>query len=181
MKRFIADKNSKLTKLALEQVPDLTFTALMRALRKKDVKVNDARVNSDLTLCAGDQVEIYYVPTKVEAFNIVFEDQNVLIINKKSGFTSETVYALILEKYEGAKFIHRLDRNTDGLMAFALNSNAEKELLLGFKERTFEKIYTAKVVGEVKKNADKLTAYLKKDKENALVSIYDNHVKGDCA
>ena len=63
-------------------------------------------------------------------------------------------------------------------MIFALNDQAEKELLYGFKERTFQKFYTAVVVGEVKKASEKLTAYLKKDKENALVTIYDNHVKG---
>ena len=52
-------------------------------------------------------------------------------------------------------------------MVFALNEKAESELLLGFKNRTFEKVYTATVVGEVRKQQDKLTAYLKKDKENA--------------
>lgn len=177
MKSFIADKNRKLSKLALENIPDLTFSSLMTALKQKDVKVNNVRVNSDVMLSVGDKVDVYYVAKKINAFDVIFSDENIVVINKKSGITSENVYKLMLEQFANARFIHRLDRNTSGLMIFALNNKAEKELLIGFKDRTFEKIYTAVVVGEVKKQSDRLTAYLKKDKEKSLVSIYDNHVK----
>lgn len=177
MKSFIADKNRKLSKLALENIHDLTFTAFMRALRKKDVKVNGARVNSDVMLSIGDRVDVYYVASEVMAYEVIFADENVLVVYKKPNYTSEAVFDLVKREFENARFIHRLDRNTDGLMVFALNEKAESELLLGFKNRTFEKVYTATVVGEVRKQQDKLTAYLKKDKEKALVTIYDNHVK----
>ena len=178
MKSFIADKNRKLSKLALLKIDDLSYTAFMRALRKKDVKVNGVRVSTDVVLSIGDKVEIYYVEAKLNAFERVYSDDNVVVIDKKSGFTSEKVYELIQGEYPNARFIHRLDRNTDGLMIFALNDQTEKELLNGFKTRTFDKIYTTIVVGQVKKQSDRLIAYLKKDKENAVVRIYDNHVKG---
>ncbi len=178
MKSFIADKNRKLSKLALLKIEDLSYTALMRALRKKDVKVNGVRVSTDVTLSVGDKVEIYYAQAQLTAYELIFADENVVVIDKKSGYTSEMVFEQMQRQYQSAKFIHRLDRNTDGLMIFALTDQAEKELLNGFKNRTFEKVYTAVVVGQVEKQSDKLTAYLKKDKENALVTIYDNHVKG---
>ena len=178
MKSFIADKNRKLSKLALLKVEDLSYTAFMRALRKKDVKVNGVRVSTDVTLSVGDKVEIYYVQSTVSAYQTIFADENVVVIDKKSGFTSEKVYELVKKEYSNARFIHRLDRNTDGIMIFALNEQAEKELLNGFKSRTFEKIYTAVVVGNVEKQSEILSAYLKKDKEKSIVSIYDNHVKG---
>ena len=178
MKSFIADKNRKLSKLALINVNDLSYTSFMRALRKKDVKVNGVRVNTDVVLNVGDRVEIYYVPVKTCAYDLLYSDENVVIIYKKSGFTAEQTYEMLCAQFSNARFIHRLDRNTDGIMAFALNDNAEQELLYGFKARTFEKIYKAVVVGEVKRDSQKLTAYLKKDKEKATVSIFDKQVEG---
>lgn len=176
MKSFIADKNRKLSKLALLNIADLSYSALMRALRKKDVKVNGKRIGEDVTLNVGDKVEIYYVPTKTLSYQTKYVDDNVLVVYKLKGYTSETVFENVKETYANARFIHRLDRNTDGIMIFALNSNAESELLFGFKERTFDKKYQATVVGNVQKDQLVLTAYLVKDKENALVKIYDKPV-----
>lgn len=178
MKSFIADKNRKLSKLALNNFDDLSFTLLSKAFKKKDVKVNGKRVSKDVDLVVGDTVEIYYQPLNVEKYNVVFSDQNVLVINKNSGFTSESVFEEVKKKNEDARFIHRLDRNTSGLMIFALNEMAEKDLLFGFKNRTFTKKYQALVKGTPKIKQAVLTAYLLKDKEKSFVKIYDNHVKG---
>jgi 23S rRNA pseudouridine955/2504/2580 synthase len=151
---------------------------LRSALRKKDVKVNGKRTDKDILLNVGDVVEIYYTPVQTCGFLVVFHDENVLIINKKSGFTSEDVFEKILAEYPSAKFIHRLDRNTSGLMIFGLSKEAETELLKGFKDRTFTKKYLAKVIGTPSKKSDILTAYLVKDKEKSLVKIYQNKVLG---
>ena len=83
----------------------------------------------------------------------------------------------IKNAYPNARFIHRLDRNTDGIMIFALNESAEEELLLGFKNRTFDKKYTAFVVGKMPKKQDILTAYLFKDKDQSEVKIYPTKVR----
>ncbi len=178
MKSFIADKNRKLSKLALYNIEDLSYKSFMCALRKKDVKVNGKRVSKDIDLVIGDVVEIYYQSTVTKKYMIVYQDENVLVINKKSGFSSESVYEQIKEEENEARFIHRLDRNTSGVMIFALNQSAEKDLLNGFKNRTFTKKYQALVVGTPKTKSANLTAYLLKDKEKATVKIYDNHVKG---
>lgn len=178
MKTFIADKNRKLSKLALENISDLSYSALCKALRKKDVKVNGKRISADLTLEIGDKVEIYYTPTVTDKFKVLFCDDNVLVIYKKNGFSSESVYDAVKEKYNDARFIHRLDRNTDGIMIFALNAMAERELLFGFKERTFDKKYRAFVKGVPEKKNAEITAYLLKDADSATVKIYDNHVNG---
>ena len=178
MKSFIADKNCKLSKLALYHLEDLSYSTLMKLLRAKDVKVNGKRVNQDVTLNVGDKVELYYVPKSIDKYQTVFIDENVLVLDKKSGFTSENVYQTVCESYPTAKFIHRLDRNTAGIMIFALNDVAEQELLKGFKERLFEKIYTATVFGKMPKKEDVLSAYLLKDSEASLVKIFDKQVKG---
>lgn len=178
MKSLIVDKNKKLSKFILDNVSDITFSSFMNALKKKDVKVNGVRVNKDVMLSQGDKVEIFYQAVKVQSFTTIYEDQNVLVVNKKSGYTSESIFNNVCIKYADAKFIHRLDRNTSGLMIFALNEKAEEQLLYGFKNRTFEKYYTATVVGVPKQKKATLTAYLFKDAKNSLVTVTDTQVKG---
>lgn len=177
MKSFITQKNGKLSKLCLYYLEDLSFSAFMKALRKKDVKVNGKRTSQDVNLSVGDKVEVFYVQNVQNKFEQLFVDQNVLVIYKKSGYTSESVYEDVKSIYSTACFIHRLDRNTDGIMIFALNSHTENQLLLGFKNRTFDKKYIAYVVGKMPKKQDILTAYLVKEKEQSLVKIYPCNVK----
>ena len=178
---FIADKNRKLTKLALYHCKDVSFSVLKKLIRNKDVKVNGKRISSDVDLLVGDKVEIYYLSQKKDKFFIVYQDQNVIVINKKSGYTFDDVYSDLSLNYESVFAVHRLDRNTSGLMVFALNSVAEKELLGGFKNHSFEKIYTAQVKGTLKNRQGLLDAYLLKDKNKAKVTIYDNYVKNSVA
>jgi 23S rRNA pseudouridine955/2504/2580 synthase len=173
MKSFIADKNRKLSKLALDVIEDLTYPAFNNALKKKDVKVNGKRVNKDVLVEVGDKVEIYYVSTNVKSYDTIYVDDNVLLVCKKKGFLSEKVFESIKQEYNDARFIHRLDRNTDGVMVFALNDKSENSLLKGFKERTFIKKYHALVVGVPKKKEAILTAYLVKDADSSTVKIFD--------
>ena len=159
MKTFIVETNKKLSKAVFSYIDDITFSAFQKALRNKDVKVNGKRVSSDLMLNAGDKVEVYYAPKKDGFYSIVFEDENIVVINKNQGVTSEIVFEKLKEVYPTCAFIHRLDRNTSGIMIFALNESAERELLLGFKDRTFDKRYSAEVVGFPKEKRAILEGY----------------------
>ena len=143
-------------------------------LKNKEIKVNGKRVSSNVTVEKGDEV-CYFLTKKQEekpAFFIVYEDENILVVDKESGVNSEAVYAA-LARERTCYFIHRLDRNTQGLMAFALNEKTESALLSAFKERQVEKRYHALCVGRFPKRADVLTAYLKKDAERAQVRVFD--------
>ncbi len=180
-KQLVCDKPIKLTKYILQCAQDISYSALMKALRNKDIKVNGVRTNNDIALSVGDKIEVFYTKTLVECYNEIYSDNNVLIVNKKSGFTSEEVYNNVQNKFSESYFIHRLDRNTQGIMIFALNAKAEAELLKGFKSRTFEKYYTATVIGKMAKQAEVLTAYLVKDSKNSLVKIYNSPVKNSVA
>lgn len=174
---FTAKKNDKLVKCVLENVKGVSFSAVMKLLRNKDVKVNGTRVNKDLKINTGDTVEIFYSPKIEEPISVIYSDENVLIVDKKSGYTSEEIFEF-LSKKEQVYFIHRLDRNTSGVMVFAKNETAEKELISGFKNRSFIKIYAASVFKKMEKKEDVLTAYLIKDAEKSTVKIYDKKVNG---
>ena len=145
-------------------------------LKNKDIKVNGKKIGQNVKLSKGDEVCYYLTEkqAKKEVFRIVYEDENIVVIDKESGVNSEAVYAgLRREKGDKCGFIHRLDRNTMGLMVFSLNERAEQELLSAFKERTAEKIYYALCFGSPKKECEVLTAYLRKDKDKAKVQIFD--------
>lgn len=175
---FICDKKQKLSKIVLHNYSDISYSTIQKLLRSKDIKINGKRTNKDVELLVGDRVQIYYNPIQKDKYEILYKDDNVIVIDKKSGYTSEEVYDSLLSNFARAKFIHRLDRNTAGVMIFALNESSENQLLYGFKNRLFEKFYSATVYGKMPKKQDLLTAYLIKDEKNSLVKIFDKKVEG---
>lgn len=180
MIELICDKDQTLKEFTENNCAQASFFWLY-LLKHKEIKVNGKKIGEDILLRAGDSVRYYLTPKQEEkpAFSVVYKDENVLVVDKESGVNSEAVFAELSRKTGGrCAFIHRLDRNTRGLMAFALTETAEKELLLAFKEKRVEKKYYARCFGSFEKENDVLSAYLKKDGERSLVKIYDAPVKG---
>ena len=150
-------------------------------LKNKDIKINGKKTGMDTPLAVGDEICYYLTPKQEEktGYAVVYQDENVWIVDKESGVNSEAVFADIFRKEEGrCAFIHRLDRNTAGLLAFAKTMEAEKELLAAFKEKRVEKRYHALCFGVFPKVQDTLTAYLKKDEKASLVRIFDSPING---
>lgn len=178
MLELISDKTQTLKEFTENNCAQASFfwTAL---LKNKEIKVNGKRVAKDVRLFKGDVVSYYLTEKQAQkpAFHFVYEDENVLIVDKESGVNSEAVFSA-LSRTQECYFIHRLDRNTKGLLAFALNKASEAELLRAFKHRCVEKRYHALCFGVFPKEKDVLTAHLKKDAERSLVTIFDAPVKG---
>ena len=150
-------------------------------LKNKEIKINGKKTGENTLVRVGDHVQYYLTEKQAQkqAFQTIYADENVLIVDKESGVNSEAVFAELKRKHgEACRFIHRLDRNTQGLMAFALGDQAEKELLCAFREKRVEKIYHALCLGGFKEKQGTLYAYLKKNAEKALVKIFDTPVSG---
>lgn len=176
---FKARRNGKLSEEILDYFNGaVSYSLVMKLIRKKDVKINGRRTGKDEQIIANDEISVYAEITDERAEKTIYEDENVLVSIKPKGITSEDFYELIKKKRENARFIHRLDRNTDGIMIFALNDTAEKELLKGFKDRTFKKYYITKAAGTFDKKEGTLAAYLIKNAEKAEVKIFDEPKKG---
>lgn len=178
MKSFTVKENCNLKKFTDFNFPQGAF-CLTRLLKNKDVKVNGTRVSSSVSLKAGDEV-IYYTTEKQEAMPThftVYEDENVYVADKLSGVTSE---GLLAELYGLGEFyaVHRLDRNTEGLILFAKNKLAEATLLAAFRERTVKKTYLALCKNSFSKESGTLCAYLVKDDKTSHVKIYDSAASG---
>ena len=178
MKIFTANENINLKDFTSAVYPQGSFCFDV-LLRGKDIKVNGARVNKNVPLSAGDEVVYYTTPAQEskKSHGVVYEDENVLVADKYSGVSSEGLLSELCGRGEYYA-CHRLDRNTQGLMAFAKNAEAERELLSAFKERRVQKTYIAVCKDNFKEDGATLTAYLKKDGAGARVSIYNKEIKG---
>lgn len=180
--------NKKLSTFLLASFPKLSINSIYKALRKKDIKINGSRTSSDVCIHTSDSIDVY-IPDNIlfPAFNldIVFEDDNILVINKPceievAGENSLTQEVHLLYSAPAFKPIpcHRLDRNTTGLVLFAKNQKSLDILLDKFKNHEIEKYYIALVYGVPQKKYDRLEAYLFKDNKKSLVYISDTPKTG---
>ena len=174
---FKNQKTQKLSKAICDEGYNIPYSRFSKLLKNKEIKVDGKRINKDITVDINQTVEIYYEP-ELPPVNVIYEDENVVVVNKESGVFSQEQFRAVESKYGKAYFIHRLDRNTQGLIVFALNKQSESALLKGFKERHFDKRYLATVYGIPTKKSALLTAFLFKDEKTSTVKIYDKKVLG---
>ena len=178
MKKIDVQEECTVSKLLLNEYKGgLKFGRLMKLFRDKDIKVNGKRINGDVSVEKGDVVEVYYdVDSKDIA--VIYVDDDILVCDKPSGIESVAFYEKVKSLYPTAVFTHRLDRNTSGVMIFALNERAYEELFRGFRDRTFDKEYFSCVYGHFEEPCGILKDYLVKDDKLGKVKVYKEHKKG---
>lgn len=178
VEEFKALKSQNLSSAILSNYPSLTFGMVQKLLRNKDIKINGKRVSVDIKIDVGDNVVFYINEMPKYKLDIIFEDENILVVFKKrkietvSESSAYDLFELVQEYLKVQCFaVHRLDRNTEGLVVFAKNKKAKESLDFVFKNRTIEKYYLALVYGEFEKSSDNLVAYLKKFADKSCVDI----------
>ena len=173
---FISKEDGSLTKILLKNYPQLTFGEVKGLLRKKDIKINGKRVNSDVEISSGDEIIVY---NKDKQLNVIYEDNNVLVVHKPFGVETtkvdKTYKGESLEEMTNAFACHRLDMNTEGLIILAKNQFILKEMFKEFKEGNVNKFYLARVKGVLKDKEKTLSSYLVKG--DGQVKVYGEKVK----
>ena len=166
---FEVKSDKKLIKAIIDELPFLSRFNVVKILANKDVKVNNARVKEDIDLHIGDKIVVFYTEKEQkEWYTLVYADENVLIVNKRAGIevvseTERDLVAVLKQNYATVLPVHRIDRNTEGLVIFALNKASERSLLSAFKTRNgIIKKYALLVHGRVDITKIKRTVYLKK-------------------
>jgi len=174
-KTFIAQRNDKLANLITAYGFSYNYAGKM--IRNKDVKVDGVRVKENINVFAGSEITFFYEEiAKSAKCKIIFEDDNVVVADKMSGVEVEGEDGL--EGALKAFAVHRLDRNTEGLIILAKNKGAETSLLKAFKGHYVEKRYLAEVVGATNFKGEVYKGYLVKDKESAFVKVQSTPCKG---
>jgi 23S rRNA pseudouridine955/2504/2580 synthase/23S rRNA pseudouridine1911/1915/1917 synthase len=110
---------------------------------------------------------------QARAYEILFEDEDLLVINKSAGFPvlperqnqlNESIKGLVERKYEKVFIVHRIDRDTSGILCLAKNADAHKAMNKLFLERKVEKKYLAIVDGILPEAEGKIDLAIFQDK-----------------
>ncbi len=173
-------------------LPEVPQRTVQQSFSHRDVKLDGKRVKPDVRVIAGQKVELFCMEQATPLVDVVYEDADVLLINKRAGVSVEpdekagvTLTELAckhVHQHDPAawapKACHRLDNQTCGLILFAKNERAEAILTRAFKDRTMDKRYICLVRGMMKPPVATCKAYLRKDAKAAMVSIHDDAVPG---
>lgn len=175
-KEIIVDNDKKI--LNLLQDYGFSFVDVNKMLRNKDVKVNGKTIKENLKVFCGDEVVFYYSQDMLDKkYEILFENEDVYIVYKSAGIEVEGEKGL--EKIlKNAIAVHRLDRNTEGLVIFAKNREIFQKLIDAFKRHIVHKFYVTEVVGKFQTPQKVYKAFLLKDSDLSLVKIYKDKVTG---
>ena len=172
---FTVKQNTTVSALLKSNLLGAGYVFVQQILKRKDVKVNGTRVNRDVPLAVGDVVQIYYADDALKTwqpYRMVWEDHNIAVVFKSQGIeTSSPTGENTLERVLGYTAVHRLDVNTEGLVVFAKNPEAEAALLDAFANGQVKKTYLALCFGTLKKSPVTLAGYLLKDKSTGTVTI----------
>ncbi|MFA0582402.1 23S rRNA pseudouridine(955/2504/2580) synthase RluC [Vibrio breoganii] len=182
------------------QLKAIPKSMVYRIVRKGEVRVNKKRVKAEYKLQAGDIVRIPPVTltateeapalsTKLNKVSelehcILYEDEHVLILNKPSGtavhggsglkFGAIEALRALRPEARFLELVHRIDRDTSGILLVAKKRSALRHLQAQFREKTVQKYYFALVMGEWKSSIRKVTAPLIKNEVNSIVRVNPN-------
>ncbi len=177
----------RLDSFLTQKFPDLTRNYLQQVIKTGSVFVNKKKGKASKKIKSSDVIEINFPkPEKINlkpekiALDVIHEDKNILVINKPAGLvvhpgagnkSGTLVNALInyLPKLEriGSKLrpgiVHRLDKDTSGVMVVAKNDLAFQNLVNQFKEHQIRKDYLTLVYGKEKPKKGKIIAPINRD------------------
>lgn len=173
--------NERLDVFLSEKIKRLTRSQIQRIIEEKGVKVNGIFRKPSYRLKSGEKVEIEFEikePEEVKAedipINLIYSDEHVLVINKASGMVvhpgagnrKHTLVNALLYHFPEIKeigpkdrpgIVHRLDKETSGLMVVARTLDAYFELQRQFKSREVEKHYLGLVWGRLPNKEGKIS------------------------
>lgn len=200
------NENQRVDKFVRKVLKNAPLSFIYKLFRKKNVKVNDKKIDIDYKLKENDVLKIYVSEQQLDDFKnkvnlkivefcheIIYEDENILIINKPSGLLvhgdnknkKETLTNDVLNylyskgEYDNDSYFtpapaHRLDRNTSGIIIFGKNSAVLHDLMELLQDKSkIEKEYIALAVGNINKEGVIDAPLLKIEKLNKVVVSND--------
>ena len=153
------DDGKKIITFLQNKFNNLSAGTIYKALRNKDIRINDVKVKENEILHENDIVTLYIKDELLygqedASLEIIYEDDNILVINKPQGIVvvsdkDEKGIDILVNEYCKLPYVkpcHRLDRNTSGLVVFAKNEEAEKAMLEMIKNRAIKAGTSANIV-----------------------------------
>lgn len=206
------DAGQRLDKFLQKKFKTMPKSLMYKYIRTKYIKLNGKKCSSEVFLREGDVLTFYIkdeffenassdenyeflkAPVKL---NIVYEDENILLVDKKPGvivhpdknyhfdsLISRILHYLYDKKEYDPKcensftpaLVNRIDRNTGGIVIAAKNAEALRILNLKMKSRELEKYYLCLVHGILKKKSDTIEGYIVKDEKKNKVTVLKKEI-----
>jgi 23S rRNA pseudouridine1911/1915/1917 synthase len=194
------DNEKRLDIFLRENINNLTRSFLKKLIENKNVKLNDSTVispstkvkNKDLiTINIIHKNETKIIPKNIK-LNVIYEDSDILVINKPKGMIvhpgagnhENTLVNALLFKYKnklsdinGALrpgIVHRIDKETSGLLVIAKNNLAHSNLGEQFSKHTIKRKYLCLSWGVVRPLSGKITTLIARDKKNRQLMTVSN-------
>lgn len=184
--RFIADKGQnalRIDKFLVNKLENVSRSRIQSAASAGNILVNNSPVKPNYKVKPSDVItivlpqpprELELIPEEIPV-DIIYEDEHLLVVNKKAGmvvhpaygnYTGTLVNALMFHLKDNPLFssgdlrpglVHRIDKDTSGLLVVAKNDLAMNKLAKQFYEKTSQRTYQAIVWGNLKENKGTIT------------------------
>ena len=192
------DSGIRLDIILTKLIPELTRSNLKKIIELKQVKINNSieksaskklKTNDIIEINLIPTQEIKILPTKIK-LDIVHEDKDVLIVNKPAGMVvhpgagnyKETLVNALIYKYKNnlsdingttrPGIIHRIDKETSGLLVVAKNNKAHSNLGKQFSDHTIQRTYQALAWGVLRPLNGRIETLIGRSRKNRqLMSV----------
>lgn len=197
---FIVDSGQnplRVDKFLMNRIENATRNKIQKAAKSGNIKVNDLVVKSNYKVKKGDTIKILFsypphenllVPEDIK-IDIVYEDNDLLVVNKKAGMVvhpghgnySGTLLNGLINYFEKLPLnsdnrpglVHRIDKDTSGLLVVAKTEESMVSLTKQFQDKISNRKYLALVWGEVKNDIGKIEGNIGRSIKNRLqMSVY---------
>ena len=188
----------RVDKFLMNFIENASRNKIQKAAENGNILVNDIAVKSSHKVKAGDRVSVVYsypkqtnelIPQDIP-INIHYEDDDLLIVNKEAGMvvhpgfgnydgTLVNALAFHFENLPNKStenrpgLVHRIDKNTSGILVIAKNDNSMLKLSKKFEERDLNRLYIALVWGDLKNESDTITGHIGRSLKNRkIMSVF---------
>jgi 23S rRNA pseudouridine1911/1915/1917 synthase len=188
-------REAKLLEFLYESFPDRSRKSIKSLLEQKQIMIQNQIVTRfDYPLAPGMEVIILKKKpaqmVTLRNLNLLYEDEHLLVIEKSAGLLSvatakeneETAFSILKSYVKKSRhraelyIVHRLDRDTSGIMMFAKTKEIQKILQDNWENAVTKRIYYAVVEGHVQKSEGEIVSSLK---ENKALLMYSTKTPGD--
>lgn len=205
------EDNQRIDRFLKKYLNEATLGFIYKMLRKKNIKLNGMKAKPEDIISEGDTIQLYLSEDTIEKFigkkkqpksklipNIIYEDENIILINKPVGilshgsggeFEENIVDSMIsylietgdyvprIEKTFTPSICNRLDRNTSGIVIGAKNYDSLKIINESIRKHNIRKLYKTIVKGKVDKEF-KGESYIIKDEKRNKMKVVNHEEKG---
>jgi len=188
----------RIDKFLFNRIENVSRNKIQQAAKAGNILVNEKAVKSNYNIRPNDVISVVmaYPPRDVEIFpediplEIVYEDEDVIVINKQAGLVvhpghanyTGTMLNALMHYFEVTKanvensfgyLVHRIDKDTSGLILVAKNEDAQTKLAKQFFDHSVERAYRALVWGEPAEESGTITGHIGRSlKDRRVMTVF---------